>query len=261
VKEDPPTYAAYAAATRVNWRSSWDDDATGVWIRGGHPLDQHDHQDRGHVNLIWRGRPILIEAGGCSYDNDERLRLYKSGVGHNVLQSGTTMPPTPPSGAGMEPVPGWQLAFPKGEGRSVPMAVNALNPGGGCVSLDPAPQYERLDSWRRTVTWSARKLVVEDEVTLLEGEREKDIILFRWHLGTEEEVVLETGADSITARWECATLELSADCPIEVTQIQLPDVTLWRPDRTETGDATHTCLVVQTKQPVWRFSLTTEVRP
>jgi len=259
-KEDPPTYAAYAAATRVNWRSSWDDDATGVWIRGGHPLDQHDHQDRGHVNLIWRGTPILIEAGGCSYDNDERLRLYKSGVGHNVLQIGTTMPPTPPSGAAMEPVPGWQLAFSKGEGTSVPIDVHALNPGSGRVSLDSVPQYERLHSWRRTVTWSDRELVVEDEVALLPGEGD-DIILFRWHLATKGEVALEADQQSATARWDKATLKLSADCPIEVTQVQLPDVTLWRPDRTEAGDATHTCLVVQTTQPVSRLSLTTEVHP
>jgi len=177
-----------------------------------------------------------------------------------VLQIGTTMPPTPPSGAAMEPVPGWQLAFSKGEGTSVPIDVHALNPGSGRVSLDSVPQYERLHSWRRTVTWSDRELVVEDEVALLPGEGD-DIILFRWHLATKGEVALEADQQSATARWDKATLKLSADCPIEVTQVQLPDVTLWRPDRTEAGDATHTCLVVQTTQPVSRLSLTTEVHP
>ncbi len=161
----------------------------------------------------------------------------------------------------MEPVPGWQLVFPKGEGTSVPIVINALNPGGGCVNLDPAPQYERLDSWRRTVAWSDRELVVEDEVTLLKGDPGKEIILFRWHLATEEEVALEVDHESATARWDKATLKLRADCPIQVTQAQLPDVTLWRPERTEAGDATHTCLVVQTKKPVSRLSLTTEVHP
>ena len=43
----PPT----AVPGRVNWRSGWSDDASGVWIRGGHPLDGHDHHDRGHVNF------------------------------------------------------------------------------------------------------------------------------------------------------------------------------------------------------------------
>ena len=54
----PPLYAYYERATRVNWRSGWNDDATGIWIRGGHEFDQHDHQDRGHVNFIAKGQPI-----------------------------------------------------------------------------------------------------------------------------------------------------------------------------------------------------------
>jgi hypothetical protein len=62
--EAPPCFAFYdGPARRVNWRSSWADDADGVWVRGGHPLDGHDHFDRGHVNCIVGGKPLLIEAG------------------------------------------------------------------------------------------------------------------------------------------------------------------------------------------------------
>ncbi|HIJ65442.1 MAG TPA: heparinase, partial [Candidatus Hydrogenedentes bacterium] len=67
----PPLFAHYERAARVNWRSSWAEDATGVWVRGGHHLDQHDHQDRGHVNFIACGRPILIEAGTPSYHHKQ----------------------------------------------------------------------------------------------------------------------------------------------------------------------------------------------
>ncbi|NQT94475.1 MAG: heparinase, partial [Lentisphaerae bacterium] len=35
----PPLFAAYERATLVTWRNSWDSDADGVWVRGGHELD------------------------------------------------------------------------------------------------------------------------------------------------------------------------------------------------------------------------------
>ena len=85
-EKEPALFADYDSARRVNWRSSWGDDASGVWVRGGHPLDGHDHHDRGHVNFIYRGKPILIESGTPSYDNPRIHTHYSTVLGHNVLE-------------------------------------------------------------------------------------------------------------------------------------------------------------------------------
>jgi hypothetical protein len=74
----PPLWTQCDRARRVNWRSSSNEDATGVWIRGGHKDDQHDHAGRGHLNFIYRGNPILIEAGTPYYHNAKLATHYAS---------------------------------------------------------------------------------------------------------------------------------------------------------------------------------------
>ncbi|MFQ3549111.1 MAG: hypothetical protein SNJ70_05120 [Armatimonadota bacterium] len=81
----PTLFANYERATMLMWRSSWKDNASGVWIRGGHKTDQHDHQDRGHVNLIFFGTSILNETG-TPYYHSGNLKFNQSNEGHNVLQ-------------------------------------------------------------------------------------------------------------------------------------------------------------------------------
>jgi hypothetical protein len=234
----PPPFAAYQRAARVNWRNSWKPDATGVWVRGGHPLDQHDHHDRGHVNLIFGGRPILIEAGTPSYDDPLLGSHYQSGVGHNVLQVGSALP----------------------DKRPAPITVHRLDAAGGDVTVDPTACYPGIGRWLRRVTWTADGVTVADDVALDDGRR--DTILFRWHLGTTEAAALAGEGKAFTLRWTGAEMALEASSPLVVSQEPLPDATLGSRSRdAQEGDARHTCIVVRSREPVAALRLTTRVTP
>ncbi|MCF6286838.1 MAG: heparinase II/III-family protein [Candidatus Hydrogenedentes bacterium] len=185
----PPLYANYERATRVNWRDSWDANGSGLWVRGGHSLDQHDHQDRGHVNFISRGRPILIEASTPSYHHPRMETHYSSGLGHNVLQLGTEFPDDIVEAGKFAPYPGWQIR--KG---IAPITVNRLDKRGGEVMVDGTACYEGLARWKRTVAWTADAVSISDDVLLADDK--KDIILFRFHLGTETEVTIAAENDT-----------------------------------------------------------------
>jgi len=234
----PPLYAAYERATRVNWRDSWNDDATGVWVRGGHPLDQHDHHDRGHVNFISRGRPILIEAGTPSYDNPLMASHYASGVGHNVLQVGDVLPET----------------------RVAPISVRRLDATGGDVTVNPTKCYDHVKQWRRRVQWTAQKLVATDDVELEAGG--SDAVRFRWHLGTTEPVTIAGAGEGFTVSWADAAIRLQGSVPLLVSQEMLPDNTLASPAGPQQGpDHLHTCIIVRTRDDVEALKLTTTVAP
>jgi hypothetical protein len=251
--ETPATYAVYERAARINWRSTWDDDATGVWVRGGHELDQHDDADRGHVNLIAGGVPILIEAGTPLYSHPGIHRLFCSGVGHNVLQLGTEMPETPAHGTPMPTVVGWQVR------RVAPLSVRALNAAGGAAMVDAGACYEGVEHWQWTVAWTAREMTVEDDVRL--PANRQDIIVFRWHLGTEREATVRGEDVQWWVAWRDAEIVFEASVAIEVTQLQLPDCTLVKPPQNGEPDHLHTCLVVRTLERVAAATLTTRVAP
>ncbi len=247
----PPLFASYERAARVNWRDSWKQDATGVWVRGGHPLDQHDHHDRGHVNFISRGRPILIEAGTPSYDNPRMASHYKSGVGHNVLQVGDALP----------------------ERRVAPITVQRLDATGGDVAVQPTACYQGVKQWKRRVRWTSKELTVTDEVALADGKQ--DTILFRWHLGAAEKVGPARRPRAATARlgiggvmfeggkfavrWRDATMTLEGSEPLEVSQEMLPDNTLNPKPARGSADALHTCVIVRTREKAAGLRLVTRV--
>lgn len=241
--EPPSLFASYDRARRVNWRDGWNDDATGVWVRGGHETDQHDHQDRGHVNFISRGRPILIETGTPAYHHPEIVRIFQSGVGHNVLQLGAAMPEADEHFHGGTPT-GRQK-----ERTIAPLAVERLDVGGGRVIVDGAQCYDGLTRWRREVEWTAGVMTVMDEVVLAEKRRE--IILFRWHLGTDAHVKLDGEGMRWTAEWPAALITLGASAPIVVSQTSMPDHTLksvaW--DAGIDAYPRHICLVARTGAP------------
>lgn len=246
----PPLFAAYDRATLVSWRNSWDPDANGVWVRGGHPLDAHDHPDRGHVNYTSRGRPILIEAGTPTYGHSHIHGLYTSCVGHNVLQLGMLVPEEDVGNCD-EPPAGWQ-----NRGVVAPIDVHRLDETAGDVSLSIDHGYEGLKMWTRDVRWDGDGLVVSDAVTLAEGRQ--DTHLFRWHLGTDVEVSVAQGSGNAwTVEWEDAVISLTSSVPISVFQKKLPDNTLDADDQ----DHLHTCIVVCSAGRAGEFSLTTDVRP
>jgi hypothetical protein len=253
----PPLFAHYLRAARVNWRDSWADDATGVWIRGGHELDQHDHQDRGHVNFIARGRPLLIEAGTPAYDNPAISTLYSSGAGHNVLQIGTRMPEPLLQPGRFEPpdLPGWQPP-----GLLAPLAVRRLDGAGGDVTVDLSRGYAGLARWQRQVRWDSSHLQVDDDVVLEAGRSE--VVLLRWHLGAEAGVSIDGQGNRFAVSWPQGRLELIGSGPLAVEAVPFPDNTL-SGIRSHTGDAgpTHVCAVVRSREPVDRLRLTARAAP
>jgi hypothetical protein len=253
--EQPPLFAAYDRARRVNWRSSWELEAAGVWIRGGHKLDQHDHQDRGHVNFIHHGRAILIEAGTPSYDHPRFSTHMASGAGHNVLQLGAASPEglQVPIG-GIPTLPGWQK-----ESAIAPITVNRLDRDGGEVVVDGTAGYDHLDLWRRNVNWSSDQIKVADEMVLAKGH--DDVVLFRWHLGTHQPVQLGGEGKSWRIEWPDARIKLIASAPIHVDQQLMPDNTLPGHTGEDKPENSHTCLIVRSSDAVAGMTLATEVEP
>ncbi|NQT91508.1 MAG: heparinase II/III family protein, partial [Lentisphaerae bacterium] len=224
-------------------------DADGVWVRGGHELDAHDDRDRGHVNYVANGRPILIEAGTPSYGHPHIHGMYTSGVGHNILQLGVDIREEDISNDDANPV-GWQ-----DPGVVAPIKVHKLDEAGGHVGLALDHGYEGLKLWERDVRWDCEGLVVTDSVTLADGCR--DAVLFRWHLGTDSEVSVESGTGDVwTVAWEDGVLSVDGSVPLHVSQKKMPDHTLDPDDQ----DHQHTCILVQSVENVSHCTLTTTCR-
>lgn len=251
---EPPLFAAYERATRVNWRSAWTPDATGIWVRGGHPTDQHDHQDRGHVSFVLRGRPVLIETGTPAYHHPGLPWLFASGAGHNVLQVG--LAPAPEAGAARQAMPpGWQLIH-----RPAPMTVQQLDGSGGSVTVDGTACYEGVRQWRREARWTADSLAVRDEVEL--GADTREIIVFRWHLAAREGVTIEGGGAGFRARWPGVTLRVTGSAPLLVSSEERENHTIEARDWDDPRPyPRHRCLIIRTAEPVHRLALSIEVEP
>lgn len=166
--QKPALFAVFERAARVNWRSSWSENADGVWIRGWHRDDFHAHDDAGHVNYIKNGKIVLLEAGTGGYSDPRKSKEYDSVCGHNVLQVGDEIRTKKVINALLD--------------------VSKLNATGGDVSVDAAAAYPGVSKWLRRVVWNDKELKVSDEVELEAGKRET--LLFRWHLGTANEAVI-----------------------------------------------------------------------
>lgn len=249
----PPLFASYERATRVNWRSGWEENASGVWVRGGHALDQHDHQDRGHVNFIVRGRPVLIEAGTPAYHHPRMMTEYTPGVGHNVLQVGTATVDDAAEAGKVVCLPGWQKA-----GSVAPIHVDRLDASGGKAVVNGSACYDGVSRWYRVVDWDASTLRITDEVVLEESKA--DIILFRWHLGTEAPVSISGEGNAYEVILSPGTtLLLESDIPVKVTQMQMPDNTLAGHTSEEDPKNVHTCVIVQSAASASAMKLSTTV--
>lgn len=252
---DPPLYAVYDRARRVNWRSSWNNDATGIWVRGGHEHDQHDHQDRGHVNFVLHGQPVFIEAGTPAYHNRRIKSHYSSCRGHNVLQIGATFNTL---SEGHVDVPlrvrGWQLP-----NCLAPITVRKLDSDGGDIRVDGTKGYNEVKYWYRDVKWSRDFLEVRDTVKPAQDVCEQ--ILFRWHLGTTEEVSIQGEGKRFSVSWDGIEITLEGSCRLHVSQEKMPDHTLVpREWEDASPDHLHICLSVRTKKFASEFNLVTQVK-
>ncbi|RRJ96157.1 heparinase [Opitutaceae bacterium TAV4] len=220
--QKPPLWAKYEVATRINWRSSWDDDtATGFWMRGGYAGDDHDHMDRGHINFIIGKRPLLIEAGLLSYGIAEHRTHFRSVAGHNVLQVGNA--PAAQLTAQLLKQKAGQIL--DAEHRSAPITVKCMDASGGEASVDVSGCYASVKRWVRHVTWNESHVDVRDEVEL----REPDHILFRWHLGqdsTANQVPTRNTTSTGNMRVGDIVVSYEADTPVNVTVEPMPDRTL-----------------------------------
>ncbi len=231
---DPGLFASYASAGRVNWRGNWANDATGVWVRGGHRLDFHDHFDRGHVNFIFRGKPILIEAGTPSYDNPRIQELYTSVIGHNVLEvPGSTVKKAP-----------------------APITVRHLDRTGGEVLVDATAGYAALTRWQREVTWNVDRLKVVDEVAFPPDKLQEGT--FRWHLGTQDDVTIAESGTQFVVIWKDAEITLESSVPLVVASEMLPDNTVGLGEKVG-PDFLHRCILVRTARPSNTWTLKTDV--
>lgn len=158
---EPPLWDVFDRGQTAVWRSSWDENASGVWVKGASPVDGHDHNDRGHVNFIADGKAVLIEAATPGYDNPLKHEHFDSVMGHNVLQVGDDLFPNKVAAA---------------------IAVKKMDGSGGDVTVDAGAGYPAVKSWKRHVVWTKRQVVVTDEVVL----KASNNVLFRWHLGSEQ---------------------------------------------------------------------------
>ncbi len=214
-------------------------------MRGGHASDDHDHQDRGHVNFIVAGRPVLIEAGLSSYGIPEHPTHYSSVAGHNVLQIGALAPAALTRDALRTAGQILDRAH-----RSAPLDVRRLDASGGEVAVDVSGCYEGLVRWVRVATWTATELTVRDEVELAEP----DVIVFRWHLGAPADAAVDRPAPG---RLEIDGIRLDhesdASRPLTIEVQTMPDNTLGpKPGR-------HSTVVMSTAGPARSLTLTTRV--
>jgi hypothetical protein len=177
---------------------------------------------------------------------------YTTGVGHNVLQLGTQFPEQVAKAGELFALPGWQKAH-----GVAPITVQRLDDEGGEVSVEGAACYEGVEQWTRKVTWTSERISVEDHAKLAEAK--EDIVLFRWHLGTEADAMIQGENGQYSVTWPDAKMELTADAPLTVTQVKLPDNTLAGHTSGEESTNIHTCVVVQTRDPVQVLTLTTQV--
>lgn len=164
----PPTQYQWDIARVMIWRSSWTDNASGLWVRGSHPNDFHDHHDAGHVNFIVGGQAALIEAGTSGYRNPRLAEDYRSVRGHNVLQVDDEL----------------TIA----QHKDIPIQVAHMDATSGELILQPTPAYPMLKDWTRHVTWDNTHVAIADSVQTKEDQKHQ--LTLRYLLGTEQEMTI-----------------------------------------------------------------------
>jgi hypothetical protein len=86
------------------------------------------------------------------------------------------------------------------------------------------------------------------------------VMLFRWHLGTDQSAKISGEGGNWQVVWPEGTLALASSVPLTVTQEKLPDNTVCLGKKDNGWDFLHTCVVVRTVQSASSVDLTTTVR-
>ncbi|XHR26832.1 MAG: heparinase II/III family protein [Chthoniobacteraceae bacterium] len=218
----PPLWSSFEHSTSAVWRSGWDENASGVWVKGAFPNDGHDHHDRGHVNFIADGRAVLIEAATAGYDNPLKREKYDSVVGHNVLQVGDDLFPAK---------------------VAAPITVARMDKDGGDVTVNAGQGYPDVKQWKRHVTWTAHRMEVTDEVVLKKPEK----VLFRWHLGSEQPLQITPGDDHKSGDAKLGAARITfTNPPDDNKEVNLS----WVRPAKETMETPEAVLAVQADQPI-----------
>jgi len=200
---EPAPYGYFPQAGLLVWRNGWADDSSGLWIRGGHPADIHDHQDRGHLSFTLNGKPIVWECGMPPVTGDARESEYRSFLAHNVLA----------------------IDFDEPLRASAPLIVRLLDENRGNVRIDGSKCYPALARWNRDVFWRAnREVRIIDDLTFKIGERGS--VAFRWHLADTQPVDLVRNQRRFIVESEHAAIIIQADEPILVSQSVANDYSL-----------------------------------
>jgi hypothetical protein len=264
--QEPPLFGAYKRGALAIWRSSFQPDADGVWVRGFHPNDFHSHGDSGHVNYIKNGKIVLLEAGTGGYSDPRQKTEYSPFSGHNVLQVNDT------NGTIVK--------------KNVPIIIETLNNAGGKIQLNSGSVYPEINSWLRTVQWDTKQLEINDKIDTKNNLPQQ--LLLRWHLGSENNAQLESANNGMSWKifipagkitlpaWHgewfiegfnkpqgseiietaAITIEMSSNIPITVTQKKYIDHTF----KFRARYHEHTLLEVKPAQPTGNWTVTTSVQ-
>ncbi|MBC2602731.1 heparinase II/III domain-containing protein [Puniceicoccus vermicola] len=242
----PSLWGVFEKSSLLIWRSSWNTNASGLWARGGDVDDFHDHHDRGHVNFIVDGVPILIESGTPGYSHPQKKQNYDSAMGHNVLLWGEEIyPAKQPAG----------------------IQVTRLSEEGGIAAIDLQSVYNQLESYTRHLEWSTRNLIVKDTLTASESDAQPASI--RWHLSSDSPLEIEEENGQFVVRVPSSTKNLNHGKKLELPAVQISirsniGITVQEqkhPDHTlkfRSQNNLHTVLEIRADAPVTDWTLETE---
>jgi len=230
-----PLWAVHPRSAIYYWRTSFEDDATGLWVRGSSPRDIHAHQDYGHVSLYVRGEPILIEAGQPPQYSDARLAWYRSAAAHNSLEVGTNIGPI-----SAIPASNAEIHVLRASARSTEAEVDMdwlfpaqLRSYRRHIALDVDPDSNRSE-------FTVSDIVIDaDEMPRAAPNR---TLRFRWHTGSVLPLEVVDGMDGhsrvafhigelrveavVSASAGCRTAPLAAPAPNAVDPLRITDETL-----------------------------------
>ncbi|MFA5689802.1 MAG: heparinase II/III family protein [Kiritimatiellales bacterium] len=202
------------------------------------------------MNLIFNGKPVLIEAGTPGYSDPVYKSYYRSVAGHNVLQVGDNVN----IGKGIATLTHTNITETSGE---VTMRTG----------LAAGMAYYPVE-WSRNVSWqcsSANRVAVQDGVKLESLQN----VTFRWHLATEVEPEIRTENGAIKIHVPAGemklgaelytspeiNLQISASTEISINSVPAFDHTLkYRIPRHQ-----HRVIEITTKRAVKEFSMETVI--